>query len=228
MATSRRFCSGTLLPEVGLERKFIFHIATTLEQAHSRNTKLGGLPEKHLSHQSWPPSPKLAPRSVPSPFQAFILCRLDYCNSLLFGISDGLLRRLQSVQNAAARLVTGARRSDHITPVLRQLHWLPVRQRVVFKMAGLVHQSLGGLAPAYLADDCRLLSDVGRHPLRTIPMTCGSCLCREHIINSVIEVSRPPVLDCGTTFHLDSGGRDLPFDSFRQSLKTHLFGDRSA
>ena len=42
-----------------------------------------------------------------------ILCRLDYCNSLLYGISDGLLQRLQSVQNAAARLVTGTRRSDH-------------------------------------------------------------------------------------------------------------------
>jgi len=54
--------------------------------------------------------------------QAFISCRLDYCNSLLYGISDGLLQRLQSVQNAAARLVTGTRRSDHITPVLRQLH----------------------------------------------------------------------------------------------------------
>ena len=43
-----------------------------------------------------------------------------------------------------------------------------------------------------------------------IPMTCGNCLCHEHITNSVIGVSRPPVLDYGTTFHLDSGGRDLP------------------
>jgi len=43
------------------------------------------------------------------------------------------------VQNAAARLVTGARRCDHITPVLWQLHWLPVRQRVLFKIAGLVY-----------------------------------------------------------------------------------------
>jgi len=53
--------------------------------------------------------------------QACISCRLDYCNSLLYGISDGLpvLQRLQSVENAAARLVTGARRSDHITPVLQ-------------------------------------------------------------------------------------------------------------
>jgi len=77
--------------------------------------------------------------------QAFISCRLDYCNSLLYGISNGLLRRLQSVQNAAAR--------DHITPVLQQLHWLPVRQWIVFEVAGLVHQSLAGVTPAYLADD---------------------------------------------------------------------------
>ena len=71
--------------------------------------------------------------------QAFISCRLDYCNSLLYGISDGLLRRLQSVQNAAARMITGARRCDHISPLLWQLHWLPVRQRVTFKVLELVH-----------------------------------------------------------------------------------------
>ena len=72
-----------------------------------------------------------------------------------------------TVQNAAARLVTGARRRDHITPVLRQLHWLPVRHRVAFKVAGLVHQSLAGAAAAYLADNCHLLSDAGRRPLRS-------------------------------------------------------------
>ena len=50
-----------------------------------------------------------------------------------------------------------------------------------------------------------------RRPLRSnSSATCGSCPCREHITNSVIGVSRPPVLDCGTTFHLDYGGRDLP------------------
>ena len=61
---------------------------------------------------------------------AFIASRLDYCNALLYGVSDRLMCRLQSVQNAAARLVTGARRCDHITPILRQLHWLPLRQPV--------------------------------------------------------------------------------------------------
>ena len=52
---------------------------------------------------------------------AFIASRLDYCNALLYGVSDNLMCRLQSVQNAAARLVTSARRCEHITPILRQL-----------------------------------------------------------------------------------------------------------
>jgi len=56
---------------------------------------------------------------------------------------------------AAARLVTGTRRIDHITPVLQSLHWLPVRQRVTFKLATLVQKCLNGRAPGYLADDFR-------------------------------------------------------------------------
>ena len=91
----------------------------------------------------------------------------DYCNVLFFGITNELFCRLQSVQNAAAKLVTGAKRSDHISPVLRQLHWLPVRQHVVFKMATLVHRSLSGLAPGYLADDCKLVTDARARLLRS-------------------------------------------------------------
>jgi len=94
--------------------------------------------------------------------QAFICCRLDYCNSMLYGMSDGLLRKVQSIQNAAVRVVTGARRCDHITPVLRQLHWLPVRQRVEYKVACLAHQSLHGQTPAYIADDIQLVSCYGQ------------------------------------------------------------------
>ena len=59
-----------------------------------------------------------AARDVLCLVHAFISSRLDYCNSLLFGVANQQLKRLQSVQNAAARLVTGTRRSDHITPVL--------------------------------------------------------------------------------------------------------------
>jgi len=71
--------------------------------------------------------------------QAFISSRLDYCNSLLCGIAGNLLQNLQSVQNAAARLITKTGRREHITPVLRELHWLPVRQRIDFKLAVLVY-----------------------------------------------------------------------------------------
>jgi len=89
---------------------------------------------------------------------AIVSSRPDYCNSLLYSITDRLMQRVQSVQNAAARLVTGARRSDHITPVLCQLPW-PVQQRVDFKVIGLVFQFLTGQTPVYLADEFRLVSD---------------------------------------------------------------------
>ena len=99
---------------------------------------------------------------------AFIASRLDYCNALFFGITNELFCRLQFVENAAARSVTGAKKSDHISPVLRQLHWLPVRQRVVFKIATLVYiRSLSGHAPGYLADDCQLVTDARARLLRS-------------------------------------------------------------
>jgi len=67
--------------------------------------------------------------------QAFISNRLEYCNAALCGITDTLLRKLQAVQNAAARLLTRTSRREHISPVLRRLHWLPVSRRIDFKLA---------------------------------------------------------------------------------------------
>jgi len=58
-------------------------------------------------------------------------------------------------------------RRDHITPILRQLHWLPVRRRVDFKIAVLVFQCLTGQAPGYLAEDCQLVADVSVRRLRS-------------------------------------------------------------
>jgi len=107
---------------------------------------------------------------------AFISCRLDYCNSLLYGLPNTLLRELQSVQNATARLITDTRRSDHISPVLSELHWLPIRERVKFKVACLVRQSLSGQAPLYLADDCRLVSDSTRRSVRSADVS--TCLVK--------------------------------------------------
>src|SRR5208282_803413 len=99
---------------------------------------------------------------------AFISSRLDYCNSLLVGVGEGLLQKSQRVQNAAARLVTGTRKYEHITPVLRALHWLPARQRIVFKIAMLAYKCLHNLAPSYLADELLPLESVhGRRQLRS-------------------------------------------------------------
>jgi len=63
------------------------------------------------------------------------LCCMDYCNYILKGMSDGLLRWLQSIQKAGVRLFTGARWCEHITPILCELHWLPWRQSVPLKIA---------------------------------------------------------------------------------------------
>jgi len=67
---------------------------------------------------------------------AFISSRLDYCNSLLTGVNDGLLRRRQSMQNAAARLETGTWRCERITPALRQLHCMVTYRLVMMDDSG--------------------------------------------------------------------------------------------
>ena len=81
---------------------------------------------------------------------AFITTRLDYCNHLYFGLPRYKVKKLQQIQNIAARYVTCARKYDHITPVLEQLHWLPVSYRIVFKHLLFVYKSLNGLCPQYL------------------------------------------------------------------------------
>ena len=83
---------------------------------------------------------------------AFITSKLDFCNSLLIGLPKCLLKRLQSVQNAAARLVSGSRKYDHISPVLHQLHWLPVDKRIIYKILLMVFKCLHNLAPSYLSN----------------------------------------------------------------------------
>ena len=99
---------------------------------------------------------------------AFISSRLDYCNSLLADATSGLLTNLQSVQNAAARFVTMSWKFDHITPILRELHWLLIRRRIDTKVATLAYKCLHGFPPPYLVEDCLLVASLsGRQHLRS-------------------------------------------------------------
>jgi len=84
---------------------------------------------------------------------AFISSRLDYCNILLYRVNDGLLKKFLAVQNAAARVTTETRKFNYITPILRELHWLPFCKCIVYKLAVTVYKCLRGLAPPYLAVD---------------------------------------------------------------------------
>ena len=78
---------------------------------------------------------------------AFISSRLDYCNILYTGLTQSNIHKLQMVQNAAARMLTGTKKREHITPVLAQLHWLPVKYRIDFKILLFVFKAVNGSAP---------------------------------------------------------------------------------
>ena len=82
---------------------------------------------------------------------AFITSRLDDGNALLYGISEYLLAKLQPVQNAAARFITSTKKQKHITPVLVSLHWLPIKQRIQYKLLLLASRVIYGHWPSYLA-----------------------------------------------------------------------------
>ena len=72
--------------------------------------------------------------------------RVDYCNSLLFVLLVGHLGKLQSVQNSAAGIICNISRYDHITPVLRSLHWLPIEYRISFKVLIIAFKAIYGAA----------------------------------------------------------------------------------
>ena len=81
---------------------------------------------------------------------AYILSKIDYGNSLLVGIPNKLIAKLKRLQNMAARVITKTKRCEHVTPILKQLHWLPVKRRIEFKILVLTYKCVAGIAPGYL------------------------------------------------------------------------------
>lgn len=151
---------------------------------------------------------------------SIVSTRLDYCNSLLCGTSSRNIQRLQRIQNSLARVVSGTKRRDHIRPVLKDLHWLPVAQRIDYKVALLTHKILSTGQPAYLHSlideykPTRHLRSEGQRllarPRGLQSALAGRCFTRasERIWNSLPDSLRKTE----TTI------------CFKKKLKTHLFG----
>ena len=137
-------------------------------------------------------------------------------------MSAALLKKLQGVQNAAARFIAGVRRFDHITPVLHDLHWLPVQKRIVFKIATLVYKCMHEMAPSYLARDCVPASSVaGRSRLRS-----GSGY--DLVWSGKATVSRTRTFGTSgptvwNALPVELRAPELSIESFRKKLKTYLF-----
>ena len=103
---------------------------------------------------------------------ALVISRVDYCNSMLAGISGRLLARLQSILNAAARLVFKTRMWESITSLIRELHWLRVPERIEFRLCVLAYRCLQGTAPPYLASGLhRTTENSARRSLRSADTT---------------------------------------------------------
>ena len=94
--------------------------------------------------------PCLSIDSTKTLVHVLVMSRWDHCNSLLYGLPDYLIQRLRYVMNAAAKVITCKQKLDHVTPLLIELHWLPVRQRIIFKILLYTFKALHGAAPTYL------------------------------------------------------------------------------
>lgn len=151
--------------------------------------------------------------------RALVISRLDYGNLLLFGATEHELDRVQRLQNNAARLVCSISKRDHITPTLKELHWLPIRERIQFKLCLYVFKSMNNTAPVYLSN---LLSPYT--PQRTLRSTHDITRLNVPRTNKVLGQKSFSVAGPQSWNNLPRTIRETDnISQFRSNLKTHLF-----
>ena len=164
---------------------------------------------------------KLTSDSAKILVQAYVISRLDYCNSLFIGLPKYLLMKLQSVQNAAARVVSGAYKFDHITPILQSLHWLKIAQRTQYKVSLITFKALNGTAPSYIRE---LLVPVDERRTRQLRSSHQKLL----VTNKTKTKNYGDRAYCNAAPSIwnslpDNLRKANSVSSFKSGLKTHLF-----
>ena len=154
---------------------------------------------------------------------SLVLQRLDFGNATLTGLPTAyLIDRPQSVLNAAARLIYSSPRRDHVTPLLRELHWLKIRQRIEYKLAVLAYRCPNGLAPSYLSNHLHRVADM--EPRRRLRSSSTSKLVVPSTRLSTVGDRAFPVAAARVWNGLPVTVTSTPsLQSFRGRLKTELF-----
>ena len=153
---------------------------------------------------------------------SFVSSRLDYCNGLLYGIQEFQMKKLQAIQNSAARIVSRIKKDDQVTNILANLHWLPIKFRIPFKLLCIVFKCIHCEdAPVYLKD-LLVIKKQGKYHLRsdnsvtlqTVSLKTlksygdrSFTVCGPHLWNAL-----PVVIRCSENF-----------DTFKNRLKTHFY-----
>ena len=155
---------------------------------------------------------------------AFVTSRLDANNSLLYGLPATTLAKLQRVQNSALRLVTGAKKDCNITSLRRELHWLSIKDRIIFKLLLVTFKAIHGMAPSYI---CELITIyVPKRTLRSSSQLLLSLPPRREVStlyygNRAFSVAAPTLWN-----KLPAEVRNAnTLATFKRLLKTHLFNN---
>ena len=152
---------------------------------------------------------------------ALVSGRLDYCNSLLYGLPATHIDKLQRVQNAAARLVANTPRFCHISPIMSQLHWLPVKFRIIYKIILITFKALHGQAPQYITE-LIYYKRKSNHNLRSD----NKCLLAPPAVKTAKTTGDRAFASAAPTLwnRLPTKLRaETTLSSFKSSLKTYLF-----